>query len=75
MASRRDNVGGLHKLWCMNLTLFLVEVRWYDKLASSCGVSLIQGLSDGSGCGASGVVRGGSLGRIGSVHKSLTGSL
>ena len=22
MASRRDELGGLHKLWCMNLTLF-----------------------------------------------------
>ncbi len=74
MASRRDNLGGLHKLWCMNLTLFSVEVRWYEKLVSSCGVSLVQGPS-GSGCGASGVVRVGSLGRIGSVHKSLMGSL
>ena len=74
MASRRDDLGGLHKLWCMNLTLFSVDVRWYEKLASSCGVSLIQGPS-GSGCAASGVVCGGLLGRIGSVHKSLTGSL
>jgi hypothetical protein len=54
--------------------LFSVEVRWYEKLASSSGVSLIQGLR-GSGCRASGVVRGGLLGRIESVHKLLTGSL
>ena len=46
MALRRVDLGGLHKLWCINLTLFSVEVRWYKKLTSSCGVSLIQGLSD-----------------------------
>ena len=48
MALRRDDLSGLHKLWCMNLTLFSVEIRWYEKLASSCGVSLIQGPSRGS---------------------------
>jgi hypothetical protein len=26
MASRRDDLDGLHKLWCMNLTLFSVEI-------------------------------------------------
>ena len=50
MALRRDDLSGLHKLWCMNLTLFSVEIRWYEKLASSCGVSLIQGPSSGSRC-------------------------
>jgi hypothetical protein len=74
MASRRDDLGGLHKLWCMNLTLFSVEVRWYEKLVRSCRVSLIQGPS-GSGCEASGVVRVGSLSRIGRAHRLLTGSL
>ena len=46
MALRRDDLGGLHKLWCMHLTLFTVKVEWYKKMESSCGVSLIQGPSD-----------------------------
>jgi hypothetical protein len=30
MALRRDAMGGLHRLWCMNFTAFSFVVRWYE---------------------------------------------
>ncbi len=45
MALRRDVMGGLHRLWCMNLTAFALVVQWYENDAS-VGIGL-----DG-GCGA-----------------------
>ena len=35
IALSNDNIGGLHKLWCMNLTSFSLLVRWYEKEACS----------------------------------------
>ncbi len=34
MVLRRDVMGGLHRLWCMNLTAFALVVRWYKNNAS-----------------------------------------
>ncbi len=45
MALSRDVMGGLHKLWCMNLTAFVLVVRWYKNDASA-GICLNRG------CGA-----------------------
>ena len=45
MALSRDVMGGLHKLWCMNLTAFSLVVRWYENNAS-VGIGLDEG------CGA-----------------------
>ena len=38
IALSNKDIGGLHKLWCMNLTLFSLLVRWYEKDACSCDV-------------------------------------
>ncbi len=45
MALRRDVMGGLHRLWCMNLTAFALVVQWY-KNSASVGIGL------NGGCGA-----------------------
>ena len=41
IALSNNNIGGLHKLWCMNLTLFYLLVQWYEKEACS-GVALLS---------------------------------
>jgi hypothetical protein len=33
MAQIKEETGGLHKLWCINLTSFSLVVRWYEKPA------------------------------------------
>ena len=38
IALNNNDIGGLHKLWCMNLALFSLLVRWYKKDACSCDV-------------------------------------
>jgi hypothetical protein len=33
IAQIKDEMGGLHKLWCMNFTSFSLVVQWYEKPA------------------------------------------
>jgi len=36
IALSNEDIGGLHKLWCTNLTSFSLLVRWYEEEAGSC---------------------------------------
>ena len=40
IALSNKDIGGFHKLWCMNLTLFSLFVWWYKKEACSVVSSL-----------------------------------
>ena len=67
VALRSVEILGLHNDWWANLTLLArVEIEW-AKLAASCGKLFVNGRCiDGDDC---------SLDGIGSVHKSVIGSL
>ena len=43
IALSNNDIGGLHKLWCMNSTSFSLLVRWYEKEACSA-VALLSKL-------------------------------
>ncbi len=45
MALRRNVMGGLHRLWCMNLTTFALVVQCYENDVSA-------GIGLNGGCGA-----------------------
>jgi hypothetical protein len=88
MALIREVIGGVHRLWCMNFTTFVLVVRWYENDANSgggtkggCGARPLQG----PGCDRVGLdITESDLGvvhsppapwRMGSTQRLLAGSL
>jgi hypothetical protein len=81
MAWSKDKMGGLHNLWCINLTSFTLVVQWYEKpavwwaITGGIGVQSLHGPGRGRVDFASpGVVQCSSW-YIGRVHRLLNGSL
>ena len=70
IALSNKDIGGLHKLLCMNFTSFSLLVWWYKKDACSNAACAEDPVSD-TNTGMAGLAAW----NIGRVHKSLFGSL
>ena len=70
IALSNKDIGGLHKLWCMNFTPFSLLVWWYEKDACS-NVACAEVLVLDTNAGVAGLAAW----NIGRVHKLLFGLL
>ncbi len=80
IALMSDDFGGLHRLWCINVTAFALVVQWYEKVAISVVAAGDNGARPSQGPGRDGIVLDAGVVPCsawlisGSVHRSLVGS-